>query len=405
LAFLGKTRKIEASQEAKTDVFSFLRNKVCPIGIDLGGYSLKMVQLSQGEKGLELVAAGQAEIPSDVFSGGADLHDWYVKTIRQLIGERPFRGRKAVICLPAREMLIQHMRVAKMDNEQLKKALPWEAQGKVPFDITKALFRHIVAGDVYDGQEPKCEVILMAAARNVVQKYLRTTERAKIEIAHINVEPFAYMNCFGHLLGPREGEPATVMFIDLGRTCTKIVIAHERSIVFARTIPIAGDHFERASNHTNRPETGFSGHELNRAAHKAEERNNSPFRKETEIGVAMAVQEGPAGTNSADNWTTPEQVLADLCEQVRGCVRYHDLMFNTQPVRRAIFLGGLAKKREFCQRLAQGVGLPAQLGDPLARICAETRVGPHSDLVNDQSYPEWAVAFGLSLGGMKVSEE
>jgi len=66
---------------------------------------------------------------------------------------------------------------------------------------------------------------------------------------------------------------------------------------------------------------------------------------------------------------------------------------------RVIFLGGMSKNKSFCQKLARGLGLPAQLGDPVARIAAESRMGSHSDLDPGQACSDWAVAFGLCLGG------
>ena len=84
-------------------------------------------------------------------------------------------------------------------------------------------------------------------------------------------------------------------------------------------------------------------------------------------------------------------------------MRYHDLMFSSQPVGRVIFLGGLAKNRALCQQLARVFGLPAQLGDPLARINSETLTGRHSDLAPSERYCDWAIAFGLSLGGMQTN--
>jgi hypothetical protein len=59
----------------------------------------------------------------------------------------------------------------------------------------------------------------------------------------------------------------------------------------------------------------------------------------------------------------------------------------------------LAKNKRFCQKVARNLGLPAQLGDPLARIDPKTRTGRHSDLETGEAHSDWAVAFGLSLGG------
>jgi len=91
-----------------------------------------------------------------------------------------------------------------------------------------------------------------------------------------------------------------------------------------------------------------------------------------------------------------------LCEELRSCIRYHDLMFSADPVQKVIFLGGLAKNRILCQTIAQNLRLPAQLGDPLVRLSPGSRYGRHSDLVENECHSEWAIALGLSLGTLNA---
>ena len=75
-------------------------------------------------------------------------------------------------CLPANQMAVQHLRMAKMNAEELIKALPFEAAGKLPFDAGRAVLRHTISGEVYQNQEAKQEVILMAAPREAVDRHL-----------------------------------------------------------------------------------------------------------------------------------------------------------------------------------------------------------------------------------------
>ena len=104
-----------------------------------------------------------------------------------------------ILSLPASLMHIQHLRIPKMDEEALKKGLAWEARGKLPFDPTQAVLRHLVAGEVYHDQEPKYEVILMAARREMVDQYLAAADRAKLTVVGMNVEPKATIDCFSHI--------------------------------------------------------------------------------------------------------------------------------------------------------------------------------------------------------------
>src|SRR5439155_21815446 len=110
---------------------------------------------------------------------------------RDLRAQGNFRSRQAVLAMPASAMYIQHLRMAKLDDNETRKALPWEARGKLPIDPSQALMRHLIAGEVYQDQEPKNEVIVMAAAREFVNQLLASAAKARLDVIGMNVEPKA----------------------------------------------------------------------------------------------------------------------------------------------------------------------------------------------------------------------
>lgn len=401
-------------------MFKLLGKKGYPIGIDLGSSSLKMVQLVDMEGGLGLAAASREDVPAYLQHHPAAMMEWYVKTIKEKLSEKPFKTKLAVTALPARQVLTQHLRMPKLSPQELQKALPWEAQGKVPFDINSALLRHIVAGEVYDNDsdENKLEVILMAASKQVIDQHLNLVERSKIELEQVNVEPCALVNCFNYLLESAEENNATV-FVDLGHACSKVLVTHGSQIVFCRTISIAAEHLKKAISEklsvdeiqaeklylnleldqTPRPlvQTEPSGIGLGASA-QCPSSDQPDGQNETQSATATAIQGGDHAGQPTDISAIVEPTLQCLADEIKSCLRYHDLMFENQQAGKVIFLGGMAKNKTICQKLAQGLRLPAQLGDPLARVLPQSRTGKHSDLEEGQSYTDWAVAFGLSLG-------
>ncbi len=324
-----------------------------PIALDLGSSSLKMVQLGRGGGTLNLQAAAISEVPEDVRGNLKSRMKWTVHQVKSMLGFKPFRGRKFVTCLPSSELLIQHLRMPKMKPEQLSKALAVEAQEKLPSEMAGATLRHIVAGEVYEGEECKQEIILLAASPALVQQHLYLIEQTKIEIAAISVEAQALINAFGN--------DETQLLIDMGHTGTKVIVSQGRQVSFCRNIDIAGVHMAR-------PEP---------------------------VGAVNEIQfsdNGDLCSVAADG----EQLLSRLAGEVRGCVQYHDMVFPERPVERVVFSGGLANDTAFCQQLARKIGLPAQLGDPSGNINPATRSGKHSDLEPSGSNAQWAVALGLA---------
>ena len=321
-------------------MWDFLRTKAGPIGIDLGSSSLKLVQLCAMDGRIQLVAAAASQVPHDIRNNPQFLHEWYITTIRQLLSSRPFKARNALMSLPGRDVITHHLRLPKSDPEQLAQAVAREAQEKLPFFAGPELLRHVVAGEVYDGHEPKLEVIMMAVDQAVMDRHLDLIERAKLETQSISVEPCAVLQAFSPLLQPGNAAGPAIMFIDLGHSGTRIVIAHADELAFCRTL------------------------------------NIMPSAEE------------------------PARVARRLCAEISSCARYHDLVFQEQPVTQMVLLGGPAQDVSLCKELSAGVHLPAQAGDPLLSISQDTRFGPHSDFVPGKSNCDWAVATGLSLQGL-----
>jgi len=63
-----------------------------------------------------------------------------------------------------------------------------------------------------------------------------------------------------------------------------------------------------------------------------------------------------------------------------------------------IFVGGQAHNNRLCQRIAERLNLPAQVGDPMAGLLRAAPSGWSAELDVRKPNPSWAVAVGLGLG-------
>src|SRR4051812_35600905 len=218
-----------------------------PIGVDFGSDCLRLAQVQYTGGEYKLIAAASADVPNMVRHDAAARLAFFVETTRDLLAQGKFQTRQAVLALPASCMHIQHLRVAKMDEAETTKALVWEARGKLPIDPSTALLRHLIAGEVYQDQEPKTEVIVMAAAREWVNQLLSAAAKARLDVVGMNVEPKALVDCFAHVYRRKTDQDLTNCFLDIGCGATRVTIARGQHILFARAIPIGGDHFTRAA--------------------------------------------------------------------------------------------------------------------------------------------------------------
>lgn len=358
----------------------WISGKVFPIGIDLGTATLKMAQLKQHDGALELHAAGCAILPPDARKNPAVRNRFNVEAIRQLAKRYPFKGKRCVMSIPAEATFVQHIKVAKMPEEQLKTALQWELQGKLPYDPSQAVIRHVVAGEIFAEGEIRLEVIVLAVSRDAVDAHLEIARQAKLECEAINVEPCAIVDSFARLFRRADDNQRATLFVDLGATTTQVVISHGPNLVFAKNLSIGGGQFDQAV---------ADGMQL-------------PLEEAQQLRRDIQASE-EAAPNLREVYHLLDGQIQSLGAELTNCLRYYDTVFHNQPVERMIFLGGQAHDKRLCQIIAQRLALPARIGDPLARVGRNEGAGMDIGLDRRNVQPAWAVAVGLSLGAETAS--
>src|SRR5436305_12137072 len=85
-----------------------------PIGVDFGSDSLRLAQVERTDGESRLVTAASLDVPPHVRNDVSARLSFFTEGLRDLLGQSNFRGRKAVLTLPASLMYIQHLRLPTM---------------------------------------------------------------------------------------------------------------------------------------------------------------------------------------------------------------------------------------------------------------------------------------------------
>ncbi len=352
-----------------------VRGKTLPIGADLGSSTVKLAQLRCSKDNVELLAAGSQDIPQDCRGDLQSRLQFLGPCIRKTVKSHPFRGRQAILAIPAADTFVQHVRLPIMPAEQIADVLPAELHGKLPFPIEEALIRHVVVGDTHGQADTKQEVIVVAAERSTVDAYLSMARRAKLDVVGVNVEPCAIVECFARLFRRTVDRDRTVLFVDLGAASTQAVLAQGDKIAFARNLSLGTDALDMAV-----------AKGMGMPADQAR-------------AVRRHIIAGDKADVSKDElYHLLEKPMATIAAELTQCLRYYESAFRNGGVERAIFIGGGAHDKRLCQSLARHLNIPAQMGDPLMRISHVDGAGQKLDLDRRNPQPTWTVAVGLSLG-------
>ncbi len=431
------------------------RTRYSPIAIDFGADAIKLLQLIPGDPP-QLVAAATEPVPPQFRADPAGRNACHVELLKRLLKQHPFKGRRAICSIPTSHTLIQHIQVAKAENEAaLDEQVRQHLRQRMNVDPTRMVIRHFNVGTVVREGSSKQEVICIAASREAVMRHIESAHRAKLDVVGMHAEPMALLRAFGHLYRRAEDAERTTMFIDLGAVTTKVVIAHGSQMVFAKTIHAAGDHLTRA--YARRKKLEFAAARKQRIADTADTPrreaagpgpaiDNSPVAGETSLagsgragtgfalldsvpaeddgddgisltggsGGGTATATAPAaatataplmgsaartggGGGGDDDAAVYDDVLDCMIDELQLAVRYHQSTFPGRAIEKLVFLGGESHHVELCQRLAKALRIAAQLGDPLARLVKKGQGSAASALDMRRPQPGWAVPLGLSL--------
>jgi len=369
---------------------AYRRRTLLPIGIHLNPDAVHMIQLEQAEDKLVVVSkavqyfsapaaalhpAVGGPMPGEQPTGNHNEQDYAQarEFVRQRIARNGFRGKEAVISLPAENLVIQYVRLPPMQPEELIAGLPGELRSKLPFDPRQAVIRHIVAGQVSENNEAKQDVIALAARRDVVERHVAAMTKIGLNVIGVGVEPCAmcYPYAYEATVGaPTQEGPPSLMIVYLGFHTTHVAIVRGQDTTFVKGVELGSDQFADAV-------AKAKGIPLEEAA--------AVRAKWREASASGVVQEAVEAYNASRKHLEP------LVDEIESCMRYYASLARGAHIDRLIFLGPEARDRALVHVIGAHLGVPSEVGDPLARMeDATSRGGPE---------PEMAVAVGLSLFG------
>ncbi len=209
----------------------FLKKSAYPIGVDMGNDSVKLIQLGNDEKEVTLVAGGSENRPESVGPGSANWQRWAIESIEKIITNGKFRGRSVIAAIPANEVIIEHIKVPKTDDDKLEDVVLPKIKQKLPFELDKAMIKCIPTEND--------NVMVIATEREKIDRHLAIYEKTQLAIKSIGVWPIALTNSYTKFFGRRKTDTESiVMLLSIETDFTNIVICRHKNPLFAHSIPM-----------------------------------------------------------------------------------------------------------------------------------------------------------------------
>ena len=351
--------------------FSFGKSKSI-IGLDIGSSSVKVVELVNRHKGIELQHVGIAPLPPEAIVQGAFLNSGaIVDAISQAVDEAGIKNKNVATAVSGHSVIVKKISLPMMTRDELEESIRWEAEQYIPFDINEVNldFQILESGDA----EGQMDVLLVAAKKDLIDDYVQVISEAGLNASVIDVAAFAVENAFEANCDSNHDD--VVALINIGAQVVSINIVDHGVPAFTRDVSTGGNLYTE---------------EIQKAL--------SVGWEEAE---RLKIGGGPGEESQEVVPQEVEQAMRSVTETVLGEIsRSLDFFSATAAearISKVVLSGGGARVSGLDAAFQGKTNLPVEMLDPLARAMPS---GKFDQEFLDQVAPLLGVSMGLALRRM-----
>lgn len=225
--------------------FSLFRPKARQlVGLDISSSSVKMVELSEGEKGAYRIERYAIEsLPRDaVVDGNIASLDGVSEAIRRALRRMGAGIKQAAVALPASSVITKKMILpGGLRDQEMELQVESEASQYIPFALDEVNLDFQVVGPS-PGNPDEVEVLIAASRKEKVEDRVAVVESAGLKALVMDVESFAAEAAFELVARqlPGGGANKIVAVIDVGANVMNVSVLRNGQQLYAREQAFGG---------------------------------------------------------------------------------------------------------------------------------------------------------------------
>lgn len=219
-------------------MFKFLSLTEDAFGLDMNDLSLKIVKLKKKRSGFVLTSYNEEKIAPGVIEGGivkneSALIKNLISVFKKVKGKK-IKTKNIIASLPEEKSFLQVIQMPKMSEEELKLAVPLEAENYIPMPIDDVYLDFKVISPIKKYLN-RLDVLIVAMPKKIVDSYVSCFKKAGF--LPIIIEPEA--ESIARALVKKETNSSLLILVDFGENDTDFIIFSGNSIRFTCSIPIS----------------------------------------------------------------------------------------------------------------------------------------------------------------------
>jgi type IV pilus assembly protein PilM len=332
------------------------------VGVDIGASSIKVAQLKESRKKLQVIRWGWAPLPPQTIIDGHVMNSGAVTEALARIFHDGKIGQRDV---DGQSVIVRKITVPIMTPNELDEQIHWEAEQHIPFDIKlmsidyEVLRRRPEAGQM--------DLLLVAAKKDEISDYAAILRGAKLRPTVVDINAFTIQNIFEQQRGLLPD--GTIALLNLGAAVSSLNIVTKGVSAFTREITNAGNAITE---------------EIRKALACSHEQ-------------AEAYKHGGGQTQIVPQEVTAiiNQACLGLAGEIQRSLDFYLATSGEQEIGKIYVSGGSAYLAPLVQAIERRARVPVELFDPMVDLTVDPK------FVNETQVRAMAaqlvVALGLSL--------
>lgn len=333
------------------------------VGLDIGSKTIKIAEVTKSGDKWSLKAAGIVGYTGVEIEHLQDEKDFnsVAGLVKKLFQSSKISSKDVGLSLPESQAFTRTIKFPLLTDAEIASAVKWEAEEYIPIPVAEAVIEHQVVERRERATPPEVLVLLVAAPKVLVEKYVKIASLAGLTPVFAETGLIALSRC----LAPAN---QISVVVDFGARSTDLAIAKNQQLVFSRSIQTGGEAFTRAVAQS-----------LGVTPAQAEEYKRT-------YGFSQKQLEGKVGGALMP-------VFNIVAEEIKKAIHYYQTEEHGDPPTSIVLSGGTAGLPDAVPTLARLVGLEVAIGNPFAKVSVSPDVA--KNLANYA--PLYSTAVGLAL--------
>ncbi len=345
-------------------MFGLGRHEV--MGVDVGSFAVKIVQLRKASSQWLVTAAGVVDISEKGTDNPGRKEANSARAVHNCMRLTGIKSKLAICGVGGAEVAVRNFEFPKIPEEQIENAIMMEAKQVCPFNTDQIAvdYRLIPDGDA------KTRGYLVVATDRLIKSIVRLTHRAHLNCTMVDVEGLALMNCFNELEKPEKNHGTAIL--NIGSHYTTLAAEGDGGWPFIRNLGYAGDSIIEGIAAEN---------EMTPDAVKAIFAGDS---KE----ITSSIQE------------SFERACNRLINDINKTVRYYSAQKRSSDIRKILVCGGFSLFGQLVKILDSNLPMEVVLWNPFEKMRCHVGRNHRGVLVKSilrKNGPALAVAAGLAM--------